>query len=356
MTIRAIVLAQGKFGGFGSKTANDLLIYNGRFFDVVAILDQSKAGKTSREFLSMASSDVPIVASLADGRKFRPEALVIGVAPIGGRISPEYWKIVKEAVSSGLDIWSGMHTFLSDDKELARLAERSGATLHDLRRPPDDLRIWTGKVASTKAARVTVMGTDCDVGKNVTTMELASQATQLGFGVGVVATGQTMLMLDTDAGSVIDSIPADFTPGEVEKQILKLDEAGKDIIFIEGQAAILHPAYGQVSVAILYGSQPDAVCLAHDPFRRWRGGFKVRMPRLIEEIRAIESLCETTKVAAVSLMGWNRTEVEISRAARRVERETGLPAGDVRRDSDRLIKSILHQLKLKKRITRRGGE
>ncbi len=344
------MLAQGKFGSFGGKTANDLVIYNGRFFDVVAILDRSKAGKTSREFLPIAASDVPIVASLGDARKFRAEALVIGVAPIGGRISAEHRQIVKEAVKNGLDIWSGMHTFLSDDKDLVRLAARSGATIHDLRRPPKDLRIWSGEAARTKAARVTVMGTDCDVGKNITTMELASKAAELGYSVGVVATGQTMLMLGTDAGSVIDSIPADFTPGEVERHILKLDEAGKDIIFTEGQAAVLHPAYGQVSVAILYGSQPDAVCLAHDPFRRCRGGFKVRMPSLKDEINAIESLCKTTKVVAVSVMGGNQTSIEISRAARRVERETGLPACDAMRESNKLINSVSQYLKLKKRI------
>ncbi len=352
MTIRAIVLAHGKFASFGAKTANDLVIYNGRFFEVVAILDKFKAGKTSKEFLPLAASDVPIVGTLKDATQFRPEALVIGIAPIGGRLSPEYRQIVKEALTQGLDIWSGLHTFLLDDKELARLAERGGATIHDLRRPPNDLRIWNGEVARTKAARVTVMGTDCDVGKNITTMELAQQAAKLGFSVGIVATGQTMLMMGTDAGSVIDAIAADFAPGEVERQILKLDREGKEIIFTEGQAAILHPAYGQVSLAILYGSQPDAVCLAHDPFRRLRGGFRVKMPALMEEIDAIESLCSTAKVVAVSIMGWNRHNVEIARATQRVEKETGIPAGDSMKDSKKLFKAILEHLKHTNRFPR----
>lgn len=355
MAVRAIVLAQGKFGSFGSKTANDLVIYNGRVFDVVAILDKSKAGRTSKDFLPFATSDVPIVGRLEDADKFRPEALVIGVAPIGGRISAEYRQIVKKAILEGLDVWSGMHNFLSDDRELIGLAKQSGAILHDLRRPPANLRIWTGKVALTKAARVTVMGTDCDVGKNITTMELARAATTLGFNVGIVATGQTMLMLGTDAGAVIDSIPADFTPGEVERQILKLDKAGKEIIFTEGQAAILHPAYGQVSVAILYGSQPHAVCIAHDPFREWRGGFKVRMPHLKEEINAIQSVCEPTKVVAASVMGFNHTEDEITQAARQIEKETGLPAGNARRDAMKLTDAILQYLKLGKRVQREGN-
>jgi D-glutamate N-acetyltransferase len=355
MTVRAIVLAQGKFGSFGSKTANDLVIYNGRVFDVVAILDGSNAGKTSKEFLPFATSDVPIVARLEDANKFKPEALVIGVAPIGGRISAEYRQIVRDAILKGLDIWSGMHTFLSDDKELVGLAEQSGATLHDLRRPPDDLRIWTGEVARTKAARVTVMGTDCDVGKNITTMELARHANGLGYRTGIVATGQTMLMLGTDSGTVIDSIPADFTPGEVERQILKLDKEGRDVIFLEGQAAILHPAYGQVSVAILYGSQPDAVCLAHDPFREWRGGFKVRMPKLQEEIKAIESLCETTKVVAISVMGFNRSNAEITRQAHLIEQKTGLPTADAMSNSNKLTDAIISYLKLKNRIPTSGS-
>jgi uncharacterized NAD-dependent epimerase/dehydratase family protein len=185
------------------------------------------------------------------------------------------------------------------------------------------------------------MGTDCDVGKNITTIELAQGAEEMGFNPGIVATGQTMMMLGADAGAVIDSIPADFAPGEVERQILRLDKAGKDLIFIEGQAAILHPAYGQVSVAILYGSQPHAVCLAHDPFRKYRGGFRVRMPELRNEIRAIETLCHTTRVLAVSIMGWDRSRVEIDNAARKVERISGLPAGDVMCEGSRLLKPIL---------------
>ncbi len=344
MTIKAVVLAHGKFASFGGKTANDLVIYNNRLFDIAAILDATKAGGTTKKFLPVAKADIPIVATLKQSARFNPEALVIGVAPIGGLLTKEYRKVVKEAISMGLDIWSGLHIFLGDDQELASLAKKSGSTLHDLRRPPKDLRIWDGAVSSTRAARITVMGTDCDVGKNVTTLELARSAEKLGYSAGVVATGQTMLMLAADAGSVIDAIPADFTPGEVERQILKLDRAGKQLIFTEGQAAILHPAYGQVSLAILYGSQPDAVCLAHDPFRKWRGGFKVRMPKLSEEIRAIEVLCPTTKVVAVSIMGWERDEREISRAAEKVEAETGLPAGDILRDGDRLTRPILKRL------------
>lgn len=350
MTIRAVVLAPGKFASFGGKTANDLAIYNGRLFDVVAIIDNSKAGKTSKTFLPVANIDVPIVSRLDETSQFTPEALVIGIAPIGGRMSAEYRQVVKDAILKGLDVWSGMHTFLADDKELAHLAKRSGATLHDLRRPPRELRIWNGEVTRTRAARITVMGTDCDVGKNITTIELAKRAFELGFNPGIVATGQTMLMLGADAGSVIDAIPADFTSGEVERHIVSLDKAGKDMIFTEGQAAILHPAYGQVSLAILYGSQPDAVCLAHDPFRRSRGGFEVVVPELRDEIDAIESLCSMTKVVAVSVMGWNRSRDQIARAAQRIEKEEGLPAGDAIRDSQMLTEAILRHLKFTKRI------
>ncbi len=350
MAIRAVVLAPGKFASLGGKTANDLVIYSGRFFDVVAILDEAKAGKTSKHFLPLARADVPIVATLPEAARFRLEALVIGVAPIGGKLTEEYRQIVKEAILRGLDIWSGLHTFLSEDKELTSLAESSGSIIHDLRRPPTKLRIWSGEVSNTKAARITIMGTDCDVGKNITTMELASQAARSGFNPGVVATGQTMMMLGSDVGAVIDAIPADFTSGEVERQILKLDRAGKDLIFIEGQGAILHPAYGQVSVAILHGSQPDAVCLAHDPFRIRRGGFKVRMPKVTDEISAIESLCPATKVVAVSVMGWERNSDEIERAARKVEGETGLPAGDAMQDGRKLTKAVLKHLQTIKRL------
>lgn len=351
MPLKAVILAPGKFASFGGKTANDLVLYNGRFFDVVAIIDDSKAGRTSKDFLPASKTDCPIVSNLKEALLYEPESLVIGIAPIGGRLTEEYRRVVKEAVRKGIDVWSGMHTFVSDDPEISRLAEKTGAKLHDLRRPPRDLRIWNGEVLSTRAARVTIMGTDCDVGKNVTTLELARSAEQAGFHPGIVATGQTMLMLGTDSGAVIDAIPADFTPGEVEKHVLQVNRMGKNPVFVEGQAAILHPGYGQVSLAILYGSQPHAVCLAHDPFRRKRGGFDAKIPPIEQEISAIERLCPLTKVVAVSVMGWNRESTDIEHAAQNVETQTGLPTGDAMRDGPKLFDAIRKRLKETGKIT-----
>src|SRR5690606_11010862 len=166
---RFLILADGDFGPMLSKTANSVIRY--RPDRVVGVLDRVEAGKTAGEVLGFGGA-IPVVGSMAEGLALGPEAVLIGIAPQGGRL-PEEWRAwLAEAIEAGCDIWSGLHTFLADDPMLAELAQKKGTKLLDLRRPPPDLPIASGAAKQTAALRVLAVGTDCNVGKMTAQLQL----------------------------------------------------------------------------------------------------------------------------------------------------------------------------------------
>jgi hypothetical protein len=54
-------------------------------------------------------------------------SLIIGVAPVGGKIPDEWWAVLEEAARAGLDIVCGLHTKLTDQPALVAAARTSGA-------------------------------------------------------------------------------------------------------------------------------------------------------------------------------------------------------------------------------------
>lgn len=331
----AIILASKAFGTLGGKTANDLVIYGGKY-KIVAVIDEKKAGKDAGEVLGMGKKKIPIVGSLKEALKFKSDALIIGIAPPGGSV-PEEWKsIIKEAVKNGLDIVSGLHYFFGDQPEFSDLAKQHGVKLIDLRRPPKNLEVLM-EVLNIKVPVVAILSTDAATGKNIVMMELAKEAEKRDLKVGTVATGQTMMLVRGDAGAAIDAIPGDFIPGTVAKMTADVAKMGKDLVIVEGQASLSHPAYGVETLAILYGSQPDAVIMVHDPFRGTRDGFpRMKVPSLKEEIRLIQTLFPKTKVVGIAISyiyNYNglKPDEEIRVAMRQAEKETNLPATDVQR-------------------------
>src|SRR5688500_16625570 len=105
---RLLILTDGQLGVFSAKTATSLIRY--RPDDVVAVLDRDHAGKTARDVLPVAK-EVPIVATLAEARPFRPDTLVIGIAPQGGQLPPPWREILRQALAAGLSVISGLHLF-----------------------------------------------------------------------------------------------------------------------------------------------------------------------------------------------------------------------------------------------------
>jgi uncharacterized NAD-dependent epimerase/dehydratase family protein len=328
----AVILANKAFGTLEGKTANSLVIYGGRLFKIVAVIDEDKAGQDAGEVLNIGRKGIPVVKNFEESLKYKPKVLIIGIAPPGGGLPVEWRAIIKSAIKNHLDIVSGLHYFFSDDPEFARLANRYKVKLHDLRKPPKGLRVAQGDVDKLKVPIVAIMSTDAASGKNIAILELIKEAESRGFKAGFVATGQTTMMLGGDAGACIDAIPADFVSGQIEKMVVDVAAMGKDVIFVEGQGSLSHRAYGQDALGVIYGCWPDATIIVHDPFRKGRDGFpQFGVPKPSEEAKLIETVCPKTKVVGIAINGYKRTDEEVRAAIRQVEQETGLPATDALR-------------------------
>jgi uncharacterized NAD-dependent epimerase/dehydratase family protein len=190
------------------------------------------------------------------------QALVIGVANSGGFIAASWVPALVEALESGLHIISGMHARLHDVPQVRQAAERLGRRLIDVREPPANIPIATGLKRSGK--RLLTVGTDCALGKKYTALAIARALHQRGIDADFRATGQTGIMI-AGGGIPMDAVVADFVAGAAE--MLSPAAADDHWDVIEGQGALLHPAFAGVTLSLLHGSQPDVFVVCHDPAR-----------------------------------------------------------------------------------------
>ena len=203
--------------------------------------------------------------ALTPGQAFAKGArgLVIGVANSGGFIPDSWVPALVEALQAGLDIVSGMHTRLAEVQALKTAAEKFSRKLIDVRQPPTGIPVATGRKRSGK--RLLTIGTDCALGKKYTALALTRAFVRRGVAADFRATGQTGILI-AGSGIPIDAVVADFAAGAAE--ILSPDAAENHWDIIEGQGALLHPAYSGVSLALLHGSQPDVMVVCHEPGRK----------------------------------------------------------------------------------------
>jgi uncharacterized NAD-dependent epimerase/dehydratase family protein len=198
----------------------------------------------------------------AQARAKGARGVVIGVANSGGFIPGVWISCLTEALQAGLDLVSGMHTRLSDVPPLKAAAKKYGRELIDVRQPPSNIPIATGRKRIGK--RLLTVGTDCALGKKYAALALARAFAARGLAVDFRATGQTGILI-AGSGIPIDAVIADFAAGAAE--ILSPDAPANHWDVIEGQGSLTHPAYAGVSLALLHGSQPDVFIVCHEPGR-----------------------------------------------------------------------------------------
>ena len=207
--------------------------------------------------------------SVAEAVKAGVRSLIIGVAPIGGEVPHSWWASIEEAALAGLDIVCGLHIKLADFPTVVAAAKASGARLIDVRSPPANLPVGTGKKRSGQ--RVLMVGTDCAIGKKYSALALDQAMREAGMNSTFRATGQTGIMLAGE-GLPIDAVVADFISGAAEVISPDNDDDHWDVI--EGQGSLFHPGYSGVSLGLLHGSQPDGFVLCHDAMRKVLSGWE----------------------------------------------------------------------------------
>ncbi len=342
----AVVYCERNFGTADGKTANGLVRYSEKYV-ILSVIDSEKAGQDSGTVLGEQPNDIPVCADLAEAIARAgsvPDAFILGMAPASGMLSPSERRIVLRAIELGMDIINGLHEFLTEDPEFAASAAAHNVTIVDVRRPRDkkNLRMFTGHISTVTCPRIAVLGTDGAIGKRTTATILARALNARGIRTVLVSTGQTGLIQGARYGVALDAIPAQFCSGEVEAAVVEAFERDHpDVIVIEGQGALSHPAYLS-SAFILRGSRPNAVILQHAPTRRWLGDFPdVPMPTAPSEINLIETFADT-KVIGLTINHEGMTDAEITEAIKLYEFELGIPATDaLTRSPDRLVEMVV---------------
>lgn len=329
-TPRYLILADGDFDPETSKTANSVIRYQPD--RVVAVLDRVTAGKTAQDVLGFGGA-IPVVGSIDEALALKPNAVLIGIAPMGGRLPADWRMWLADALDAGCDIVSGLHTFLNDDPLLAERARANERTITDIRRPPADLPVGDGAARLTEAYRVLTVGTDCNVGKMTAQLQLVQGLKDAGLRTRFVATGQTGIMIE-GWGVGVDAVVADFIAGATERITLQGAEDA-DVVLIEGQGSINHPGYSGVTLGLMHGSCPDGMILCHQPSRTHIGDYRdhawLPIPPLADYVKLYEVLASAvhpSKVIGIALNTYDLSEAAARAACEAATQETGLPATD----------------------------
>jgi uncharacterized NAD-dependent epimerase/dehydratase family protein len=332
---RLVILAEGNFGFHHGKTAVGVIRYGPD--DVVAVIDSSQAGENVSRILP--GHDIPIVASLEEALAVdparRPDTLLIGIAPTGGKL-PDSWRAtILGAIRAGLDVHSGLHTFLGDDPGFAAAARDAGTAIVDYRRPPERFETSVGRRHEPGKRVILTVGTDCAIGKMTVGLELRKAAVEAGRSASFVPTGQTGMMVE-GWGVAVDRLISDFAQGTVEWMVEEGERRG-DWVIVEGQGSLDHPAYSSVTLALIHGATPDAMILVHKAGQTEHdfdhlpdASFPIADLRsFIDLHERVAGLVAPSTVVAIALnTSLIAAEAEARAEIARIAAETGLPVDD----------------------------
>jgi uncharacterized NAD-dependent epimerase/dehydratase family protein len=305
---------------------------------VAAILDTQRAGETD--------DGVPIVGSVDEALGIGVDTALVGVATQGGRFPGDWQELLRSCVDAGLHLENGLHVRLRDVPGLAEAAAERGVELRDLREPPDDLSTATGQNLEVPGTIVLTVGSDCAIGKMTATCELDLEARSRGLHSVFVPTGQTGIAI-AGWGIAVDAVVADFIAGAAERLVVEGSERG-DLLWVEGQGAILHPIYSGVTLGLIHGSAPHLYVMCHEVGRTVVDGDATETPlaslsELVELHERMSLRRRPAKVVCVALNTSKVDEDEARAAIAAAEEETGLPADDpVRFGAAKLLDAVLN--------------
>ena len=305
--------------------------------DVVAILDSERRDETH--------DGVPLVGDVESALAYGPTVALVGVATQGGRFPPAWRALLRACIANRLSIENGLHEMIADDPELGPLAAGAGVELRDLRRPPDGLDCPNGSNLDVDAKIVLTVGSDCAIGKMTVCLELDRAARGRGLASVFVPTGQTGIAI-AGWGISVDAVVADFIAGATERLVVEGRARGGELLWIEGQGSLIHPAYSGVTLGLFHGSVPHALVLCHKA-----GATEIEGSpgHPIPSLRALVDLHERSALPArparVVALAINTAELDAESAAAAVAaatEETGLPAADPVRDgADTILDAVV---------------
>ncbi|MGD1922126.1 MAG: DUF1611 domain-containing protein [Pleurocapsa sp.] len=333
----AILLEDGIKGKHG-KTGLAFLRYGNA--EIVAVIDRACAGESLAE-LTQIKCNAPIVSDMSAALVYKPDSLLIGIAPSGGKLPSNLEKEIDIAVQAGISIINGLHTLLKPNYPKLQ----SGQWIWDIRQEPSGLSIGKAKARSLSTKRILTVGTDMAIGKMSASLEIHRAALAAGIKAQFVATGQAGIAI-AGGGIALDAVRVDFAAGAVEKTVLEVAQ-DNELIIIEGQGSLLHPG-STATLPLIRGSQPTGLILVH------RAGAKnirdlpeVLIPPLPEVIKLYETVASVggtlgkIKVKAIALNTFGLDTTAANKVIQSTSELTGLPCSDVVRFGGKTLLSAI---------------
>lgn len=349
----AIVYCQGAFNTPNGKTAHGLVRFSRRYH-ILSVVDSRYCGQDAGMVLDGKLANIPIYKNIKEalsGPQKYPEPpthLIVGLAPDGGRLSPEAREDIKNAIQMGLHVISGLHDFLSEDQEIIDLSAQYQVTVLDIRKPPhrNQLHFFSSKIETVNCLKIAVLGTDSAIGKRTTAWLIAQGLEKAGYQCEFIGTGQTAWMQGARYSIILDSLVNDFVSGEIEHAVWSAwKEQNPDVIIIEGQGSLMNPAYPG-GFEILAAGRPDIIVLQHAPARLDYDGFPGYSIHPIEhQIQAIEILSDKP-VIAITINHEQINPEKIPAVCQKLAKKTNLPVYDILKDGTddliRILKTYIH--------------
>jgi uncharacterized NAD-dependent epimerase/dehydratase family protein len=235
--------------------------------------------------------------------------------------------------------------FLNDLPDMQALAKQHGVVLWDVRQPLAEHFITRQLPRPAKTKVITMVGSDCSVGKMYTALELTQALKNAGHKAEFVATGQTGIMI-SGHGVPLDRVIGDFMAGTLEAEIDRVIQTyTPDFVIVEGQGSLLHPAYSGVTLSLLHGSAPDAMVLCHNPKLSGIRNFEqIKIPSWSELISLYETAAGWIKPSKIIGISLNTSSFEMQQARAFINdahEQTHLPVTDpVRFGMEAIIKAF----------------
>ena len=332
-----VIIVEGGLDLLEAKTAIGVIKYN-KNYDIIALIDSNNTGKKLKDIIEI-DSNIPIVdtiqtaITLASESKKSIKWLLLGTAPKGGILPAPWLDIIINAINSKINIMNPLHHMFNDDIIFKDLAIKNNIIIWDVRK-----KISLNRVADTSAHNISAnviltVGTDCNVGKMTTAIEIDNWLKLHNFNSTFVPTGQTGILIE-GWGIAIDDVISDFTAGAAEELVLtaaaKMSNEN-DFIIVEGQGSLCHPGYSGVTLSLLHGSAPDALILCHQCSRKNIRRYDLKIPSLLDYIELHNLLTKNIKSAPIicislNTVGLNDEEAKIE--IENIKNLTGLPVTD----------------------------
>jgi len=353
----AIVYSEDFFGEMDGKTANGL-VRSSEIYEIVGVIDSTKSGQDAGELLDDIKNDILIYKDLDDAINNIDKTIgvfIYGIAPLSGDFSEGDIELMENAMQKGMDIVSGMHTFLTNNEVFMQKAKQYGVKVTDVRKYVDKnfKRVFSGDIMKVKAPRIAVLGTDGAIGKRTTATVITKALNEVGLKAIMISTGQTGLMQGAKYGAPMDTIAGHFAAGVIEGEILKAwEDERPDIFIVEGQGALTHPAYLS-SCAISRGSQVSGVILQHAPTREVMGDYPEFLMPTLEYAIELNELFTQSPVLAITINHEKMDEKMLKEIIDTYEATYHRPATDVLKiGPDKVVKAILQQFpQLKEKVS-----